>query len=712
MEKLTAWLKKRKLILGILVIYLLVVLAGVVVLTSSNKTQQIARKTTDTQTGPDSTQGDGMQKPGGKTAVPVRTNPVVTIENYVNQADPPRVPPSLPIYKFVTNFKLDDVLAIGNKLGFAQHTQDGDTVIVYNRDGGVSSGYLTFNLQTGHYTFKSYGDHKVESSTGVSPQLQAGAFLTNLGVIDDTVSCPITYKRRDVAGVTFVECHRSWESVGLPILSFLGLVNLPESLPLSQIKLGDVYDNSPNDFGIIETSTGQDNKARPDDFNTATVAFSSDGSVLAINSNLRQLTKTQNISIQNGLISPEEALNRLAQGNASLSFTFPSGAGSSNWEQIFPGNSASSDEAVITDYVLAYLEDPNPQEFLTPMYIFRSKTQLASGFGATLIQTVPASSIGLTSMSRTGPEVAAWWDWIPNPFQPKDAPSLKLGTFTFSPTPVQTYISADCVPAENQLNPVIQLGTLGIVGPFTIGSEGHDRAGNYFLIPASRSPLPEINSVVAGFDVLNLPERKAEVRELDRLAKEWAKNTLCPLRLSGGSPTLFTYLGEQSRISVKSNAQLTYADPNTNSGTWTVVANGQNLLVNNVARDYIYYEYKPVTFTKPQNGWVVSRSGLETLSRETIAKSLGLTAQEEDRLVFELTHAAYNIKSAKVFVGLVNHKEVEEKLPLEVSPTPDKVLRYHFYVAGTSQKQSTAPILAPISRSPFMLLELGAAKGQ
>jgi len=719
MDNFTAWLKKRKVILVILLVYLVVVVAGLFVLNSS-KNSRTTQKRTSRQVDQDNLPGDDSQTPGGKASgranVPVRSAPVISVENYVATAAPPKVPGSLPIYKFQTNITVDDALAIGTKLGLTRHAQNGDKIIIYNQDRSDNSGWLTYDLKTGYFTFRSYGNHRVGSSASLPPTTAAKSFLSNMGVIDDTVNCPITYKRREMSDLTFVECHRDWDAVGLPILSFLGLVNLPETLPLSDVKPGEVYENTPDDFSIIETSTGQDAKERPDDFNTATVAVDADGSILAIDSNIRQLTRTQTLSPQNGLVAPSEALEKLQQNGASMTFAYPSGGGVANWNQVFPGNRGTTTEAEITDYVLAYLEEPKAQEFLTPMYVVRSRAQLASGFGTTILQTVPATTIGLSQESTNGPEVAAWWDgWFTNPFQSFKTESLKLGTFTFSPTPSPTYYSGECVPAENQLNPIIQLGTLGRIGRFSIGSEGHTRANNYFLIPGTRDPLPDINTVVAEFDKLNISERGSQVRELNKLSSEWAKNTFCPLRLSGGSPTIFTYLGNQTEVTVKSNSKLTYADPfTTTANEWKVERgnNNNDFMINNVIRKFIYYEYKPVSFNKPQNGWIVARSGLEKLGRDTIAKSLGLTVEEEDRLVFELSHAAYDLKSAKLFVGPISQEEVDEKLPILISPTPDKVARYHFYVTAASERQVTSPILTPISRSPFMLLELGAAKGE
>ena len=90
-----------------------------------------------------------------------------------------------------------------------------------------------------------------------------------------------------------------------------------------------------------------------------------------------------------------------------------------------------------------------------------------------------------------------------------------------------------------------------------------------------------------------------------------------------------------------------------------------------------------------------------------------LNMVEEDRLVFELNHASFDLNSNYVFVSLINAKEIKSKLPLEISPKPSSVLRYHFYLSSVppdlliSQYPDT-PNFSPIPRSNFMILELGA----
>ncbi|OGG02178.1 hypothetical protein A2W14_01495 [Candidatus Gottesmanbacteria bacterium RBG_16_37_8] len=197
--------------------------------------------------------------------------------------------------------------------------------------------------------------------------------------------------------------------------------------------------------------------------------------------------------------------------------------------------------------------------------------------------------------------------------------------------------------------------------------------------------MPEISDVIAQFDQLGLTGNAAEIRELNKLNDEWTDYNFCPLRLTGSSPTLIGYDTSGQVYEVKVGRKIVYL--NTNSD------------------NTVYYEYLPVSFNKPDEGWDINKSALKQFAQK-IGGELGLNDAEVVKLSFELNLASAKITSNNLFVGLISQEEVNQKVPLKVTPSVP-TFRYHFYIskAGSSV---IAPVLTPVSRSGSMVLEVGA----
>ncbi|MBI3443585.1 hypothetical protein HY008_02855 [Candidatus Woesebacteria bacterium] len=251
--------------------------------------------------------------------------PKVFFETYENKSSLPTVPETVNGYTLKTNYTLAEVIAFGKKLGLTEvKTPDDKFVILYNLTDMNNRGILTFNRETGGISFQSYGVHKAKDSwdggpaqrgllPGVRKQVDVEGstqrFLSNLGILDPTIVCPITYQKKGLEQITFVECHRDWKKVELPILNAIGVLNIPENKPLASLAVGQTDENTPADPSIISVSIappsqepirspgrrdlGQDGKARPNDFNTITVGVTPDGRILSIESNLRAIKETR-----------------------------------------------------------------------------------------------------------------------------------------------------------------------------------------------------------------------------------------------------------------------------------------------------------------------------------------------------------------------------------------------------------------------------------
>lgn len=125
---------------------------------------------------------------------------------------------------------------------------------------------------------------------------------------------------------------------------------------------------------------------------------------------------------------------------------------------------------------------------------------------------------------------------------------------------------------------------------------------------------------------------------------------------------------------------------------------------------YIYYEYDStnISFNKPKYGWIIEKNSLSDFTSK-IANDLKLTKLEKERLGFELNFSSSDVKSDKLFIGLISQVEIDKNIPLKIiSPNNPKVLRYHFYISKVQTKEIKQPKLKEIQRNKPFILEFGS----
>lgn len=648
-----------------------------------------------------------MVEPGEQQATHVASR--VTFDTVTLPQSTPQTPPSVSLYRF-SSYDSQDVDRMASALGLGERKTENGATIAYDTVDPTRRGWLMVDAKRGVLTYRFYGNQPQQIQATTATQ-RAQTFLNDLGVIDDLVDCSITYQKTAMPDVTMVECHRDWQRTGLPILNFTGLINVPESTPLASMKLGKSYEGDPNDPSIVNTSTGQDGYSRPSDFNTATVSVDDDGTILGFTSNIREISGTQKVAAAD-FVQMETVREKIIRGETNMFFIRPEGEGTVDWDAFFATSAGRG--AQVTDLILAYVEIPGRQEYLAPMYIARGTAQMGN-YRAVFFTADPATRLAVSANTLSGPAVAGV---TANRYlaQSTMGDSPKLGTFGFVPAATVNVIpTGECLPGAPNLYPLIDLPPFGKVGKFTVGDYSSIwRFNKWFLVPASPyyDVLPEVNSVMSMFASLNLGSGKDDkLRQMDDLQQDWSQYSQCPIRLSGASPTIFVSGGPQTTVVIRADASVLYRKPTASHGAWNVTVQADGTLqVDGTQAPYLYYEYQPVSFTRPEHGWNVKRSQLMTFAKNTIAPALGLTAAEDNRLAYEIATATFGMTDETVYVAPIAQAEVDALLPLGVSGTENTV-RIHFYV-GSAQAKATAPYLTAVPRSQTMVLELGASQGK
>lgn len=345
----------------------------------------------------------------GESQIPIEkpqslSLPQFQAERHVLAVKPPTVPSTVSTYGLKTNYTTEEVSAFGARLGLRNITtskENPNFYVVFEMDDMNNRGYMEFNKQTGEFMYKSFGAvmpmpplNSPESASLNNPMAIGLGYVKQLGMDDGTVTCTNSYyvKGFENTMVTVV-CHRDWAKVGgIPIVSFPGIINVDENTPLSSLTLGKADANAPQDPNIVQTSNGTDAKVQPNDFNSISFTLEREtGQLIAITSSLRQIVQTQTLDSKS-LLDPIAAFQKVQQNYPELTLLIPAGQGSVDWNAVYTKNTAQAKQAMVKDFIVAYLEKPSflTQSALVPYYIFRGTAQLDSGYTTRFLSLVPA----------------------------------------------------------------------------------------------------------------------------------------------------------------------------------------------------------------------------------------------------------------------------------------------------------------------------------
>lgn len=690
---------KKKIIFIAAVAVLLLIMATSFMIknTSKRASERVSKKTDNTKTNNSSSEA----KPKGSF-------PNVKVVQWTHTDSPLSAARPYVSYTFKTAYSPTEANAFAARFGFGDSPQKKDSSNFYSR----TDAFLLFNTTNGSYVF--YDKNGLSLGNSSLPAIQnVKPYIERMGVNDATLGTVNTYRKKSQSGIVYFEIHRDWASVGGPILNQLGLLNLPETSSLSSINQS-TFKSAAKDEDIYGTNDGSDGYKRADEFNTMTIGIEeATQKVVTMRSNIRPFLSQ---TAPQPLISYAQATQLLAAGKATSIYTAPAGQGVVDWEKVYPSDTVQIQNAEVTESVIAYLEElpAQTQNSLTPYYLFKGFAQSPSGYRIQFIAAIDAVDHSVTPLSLFNRLVGQAWAQQPN------SSGLKLGTFSFitpSVTPAPTNgitpptipdSSSECVPLESELQNISDWSGLSVGYyegrlPLTPMSQ----PAGYYIVSGGGAGLNE-DALIRWIDSVLERGTSQQLRDIQDIMRDILTISDCPIRLTGASPTLFAYSDVPRTYSIFPKTHITYADPALTQRIWEVHVDNDELMVQGIDRPYLYYEYQKIDFDRPTKGWVVDKHDLPQFAY-IVGTKLGLRDVEQERLVFELNHAATAIDSGTLFVGLIPDGELTQKLPLSVEPDTTSIHRIHFYVGSAHTDNHDEPILKPIQREKNMILELGAS---
>ncbi len=390
------------------------------------------------------------QQYGVKTPSGIVQAPQVKFQQYIIPSNQPVIPTPVVSYLLKNVFSDQDVKSFAGKIGLEEYTTSGQQATVYNTTDKNKRGILTFDKNTGAFFYQSYGMWKPQGIISTKPLSNASVVLHQLGLDDTGIICTTTYRQKQFPTLTFVECHRDWNTLGEPLVNLGGVLNLSETQKIQQLKVGTPDPQGPLNTSIYNASDGMNGKARPNDFNSITIGFFPEGSVYSITSNLRWITNKTSIP-SSDIISFQDALSQIKQNKATFSLTLPAGTGTIDFTKVYPNNVARGDIATVTDIALIYLEKPEntQQDSYIPFYLIRGTSQLTSGYTVKFVQVVPAQKSLLSQKNKRVVAGVQTSLLAGNPIQ--------IGSFTPPPTqsPIPTpFTNPTTVPTTPIVSPI------------------------------------------------------------------------------------------------------------------------------------------------------------------------------------------------------------------------------------------------------------------
>lgn len=638
--------------------------------------------------------------------------PSTKFADYTLNTELPSLPTSVKLSDLKSSFTTGEALDLATKVGFQNSlVNDGVGIILVTDqgEGENQQGLLSINKTTGNFVVVS---EKGYPTGGSDPTSAAQSFLQKLGLWDNTLVVTATYKRESYPGYTFVEIHRSWENLGLPLINPLGVLNLTEGEKLANVRLGYIESAAPDDPDVIESSDGYAGKVRPNQFNTITVGVTDENNyVMNLTSNLKLLDKTEQKPTDQTLKTPEEALEDLKNGKTTFSLAKPTGEGTIEIQNVFPDNQVDLQNAVINEVILTYVDEfgqKTQSTSLHPYYLFRGTATTASGYDVQFVQTIAAlrnvNTLGIFAQNSQ-----------PTVF-PGQGSTLQYGTFNWlspAPNPIQGVACAG-------LTQIFQLPDGGYIGWYPNQPERNW----YYVPPAGFVPDAaqwlEIKKVIR-WEVAKACKGSINDPAICAYSDSSVDSTLqtACMYIGSGSPFIHIYSKSPTEMKVRLPESVTYADPVFSSEkTWSFIASREKTLTlaDGLAKEKLYYEYNKEALNSVKSslinsneGFLVNKNKLSEFA-DLVAAKAGLNLEERADLLVEIKREARKQTGEKLKIGLLDRNTVDELLPVTITPQPQSYSRMLFYLTSANTKEKLRePSIQKVERGgDLVVVELGA----
>src|SRR3989344_5585713 len=692
----------------------------------------------------DEEQGRMLYEKIQKEALPM---PKVSVGKFVLKTPLPQAPQTVSLYKLKTNYTDVEIANMMSAIGFGK--VDGQNVILekgekltqaYDLNGGL---YLGFNRKDGTFVLSANKGIPVDTISS-SANTVAQVFLNQIGLNNPCLSPVSNYEKTSQEDAQYVVFHCSWEKLGLPLLSSLGMLNLPDNQPLKDVKLGDIDADTP-DHGDLSFSSNGSLQRQPTDFNSVIVKIDeTTGNVLGVSSNMQAIEET--IPISNAqIISPQQAVINLNNNKSAFAFVTPTGEGFIDLRTVFVNNIASADSAEVTDFVLAYNVIPNiPTDYMCPLWLTRSYGDLESGYGGKFIHALqavddprctPGSVLGSSTASTTLAQstgAANLTSFMPAPtvFQSQGS-SPKYSTFTFQTA--EPPHDSSC-PQASQFTNIVKVGAepgvyLAWVDPNTSHcSIGSCKARTWYSVLTSDA-AQTLGSSDSNIRAQLLSFRQKFWKEADfgnrnqyPIPEGLAGQIIACTKLTTQSPSLFIYSDNPQPVAISLNplGGVGYADPGfiDDSSTWNLTTGTDGALVfaNGITRNRAHWEYRrlPIleklnNYSLPDEGFVLKSNSVLSFVENTLSVKIGLNEAETRQLAAEVNRELREVTAENVKLTFLTQDFLNKYLTETITPQPTMMYRYIVYIAPAIGNEIVpAPLLQKISRNDFFAVEVGA----
>ncbi len=153
--------------------------------------------------------------------------------------------------------------------------------------------------------------------------------------------------------------------------------------------------------------------------------------------------------------------------------------------------------------------------------------------------------------------------------------------------------------------------------------------------------------------------------------------------LPESKPVVYLYPEQKLRVHVEVkpvDGKITISDPTYSAAGWEVVADkNSSIQAGNATYPYLYYETEVAGYNIPKEGFVLEKENSWEKLSEIVTK-LGLNAKETAQFTsYWQERFDHDVKTKYLFVGIIPQEELDNIVPLKITPEPQLTIRVRLY---------------------------------